>query len=294
MRQYQTDEGPTMTMSIGIDVPAAGGLDPAAAAQEAEALGFDFVSSNDHVLGSEARDEGWTHLVWLAASTRRIRIASRVLGVPYRNPALVAKMAETLDRLSGGRLILGLGAGSGDDEFRAMGLAEASVGDRITDLEDAIEILHGLWRDDTSTYQGRRLATIAARITPKPDHSIPIWLGTAGPRGLGLVGRVADGWIPSMPYVSPPNARSKIEVIHRAAERAGRDAEHLELIFNLRVAFEPGAAADLAGTPHQIAERLRGFLGLGFTGFNLQPVGRDRTAELARLAADVLPPVRQA
>src|SRR5919198_4932249 len=96
---------------LGLDIPAAGALDdPAGVAADAEALGFDFISNNDHVLGNDPRYEGWTLLAWLAAATSRVRVVSRVLGVPYRNPALVAKMAESLDRLSGGRLVLGLGA----------------------------------------------------------------------------------------------------------------------------------------------------------------------------------------
>src|SRR5262245_25718117 len=98
-------------IQIGLDIPASAGLGahPVEAAIEAEALGFDFISSADHPGVREANHETWTMLSWIAARTSRIRIATRVLGVPFRQPALVAKMAETFDRLSGGRLILGLG-----------------------------------------------------------------------------------------------------------------------------------------------------------------------------------------
>jgi len=282
-------------MIIGVDVPTAGELsDPRRSAQEAEALGFDFVSANDHVLGGAPRNEGWTHLVWLAAHTQRVRVVSRVLGVPYRNAVLLAKMAESLARMSGGRLLLGLGAGSGEDEYRAMGLAAASIADRVVDLGDTIEIVRALWTGETVSYRGRQLAIDDVRLQPPADRPIPIWLGTAGPRGLELVGSLADGWIPSVPYVTPDNAVSKIDRIRRAAERAGRNPEGLDLVYNLEVSFEPALAADVSGNPDEIVDRLRGFVDLGFTGFNLQPVGRDRSTDLARLASEVVPHLRQA
>src|SRR5437588_11461413 len=106
---------------LGVNIPtsAAAGADPVAAARHAEELGFDFVSSSDHPGGTSPNFETWTMLSWIAATTSRVHVATRVLGVPYRNPAMVAKMAETLARLSRGRLILGLGGGSADDEHRA-------------------------------------------------------------------------------------------------------------------------------------------------------------------------------
>jgi alkanesulfonate monooxygenase SsuD/methylene tetrahydromethanopterin reductase-like flavin-dependent oxidoreductase (luciferase family) len=137
---------------FGMDVPAELAVgDPVENARRAEALGFEFISTNDHVLGTAPRNEGWTLLTWLAQSTTRIRIASRVLGVPYRQPVLLAKMAETLDRLSGGRLILGLGAGSGEREFTAMGLPDATVRSRVDALEEAIDIVTSLWRRHRAT-----------------------------------------------------------------------------------------------------------------------------------------------
>src|SRR2546429_2900879 len=99
-----------MAVLFGVNVSssAAIGADPVADAVRAEELGFDFVSASDHPCGADPTFETWTMLTWIAAATSRIRVATRVLGVPYRPPAIVAKMAETLDRLSGGPLILGL------------------------------------------------------------------------------------------------------------------------------------------------------------------------------------------
>ena len=130
---------------VNVSTSASPGADPVADAQAAEALGFDFVSSSDHPAGGSPTYEVWTMLSWIAAATSRIKVATRVLGVPYRPPAMVAKMAETLDRLSDGRLILGLGGGYSDDEFRAFGLGVPTPGEKITGLQEAIHIIRGLW-----------------------------------------------------------------------------------------------------------------------------------------------------
>jgi alkanesulfonate monooxygenase SsuD/methylene tetrahydromethanopterin reductase-like flavin-dependent oxidoreductase (luciferase family) len=136
-----------LLFEVDISTSAAAGADPVAAARAAEALGFDFVSANDHPAAHDLRDETWTMLAWIAPATSRIRVATRVLGVPYRPPAMVAKMAETFDRLSGGRLILGLGAGASDEEFRAFGLGVRSPRDKIDGLEEAVRVIRGLWTE---------------------------------------------------------------------------------------------------------------------------------------------------
>src|SRR5919204_6046279 len=132
-----------LLFGVTVSTSAAPGADPVAAAQRAEVLGFDFVSSSDHPCGSSPSNETWTMLCFVAAATARVRIATRVLGVPYRPPPMVAKMAETLDRLSGGRLILGLGGGSADDEFRAFGLGVPTSREKIDGLEEAMHVIRG-------------------------------------------------------------------------------------------------------------------------------------------------------
>src|SRR4051812_28106016 len=209
--------------------------DPVPRARQAEALGFDFVSAYDHPCGHQPTYETWTMLTWIAAHTERLRIATRVLGVPNRPPAIVAKMAETLDRLSGGRLILGLGGGSADDEFRAFGLPVPTPREKVDGMVDAIEIAHGLWREPTFTYEGPRYRTEAAAIEPKPAHHIPIWLGTYGNRALAATGRLADGWIPSLGAAPPEQIPAMRDRIFAAAEQAGRSPQDLTLIYNLPI-----------------------------------------------------------
>ena len=280
---------------FGVDVPTAIGAtgDPAEAARTAERLGFDFVSANDHLLGDEPRFEGWTLVAWLASATTRVRLVTRVLGVPYRHPVLVAKMAETLDRLSDGRVILGLGAGSGEDEYAAMGLKTGGAPERAQALEEAVVILRGLWSATPFTNVGQRHQVVDAEMLPKPEHEIPIWIGTVGHRGLELIGRSAHGWIPSLANASPDRAAAMNARIDATAGAAGRDPGRIARIYNLFVSFTEKAGDDLvSGPPAAIAERLIGFIGLGFTGFNFLVGGPDRDDQVQRLAEEVIPAVR--
>jgi len=286
-------------VSFGLNIPtdAGPGADPVTWAQTAEGLGFDFVSINDHVHGSDPRLEAWTVLSWIAASTTRLRLATRVLGLPYRPPAVVAKMAETFDRLSGGRLILGLGAGSAEDEFRALGLEARPLRDRIDGLEEAIRITHGLWSEPSYTFDGRLYRTNGAQLEPKPEHPIPIWVGTHGKRGLALTGRLGDGWIPSLAFAPPEQVPAMMQLVDQNAREAGRDPGDVARIYNLQVSV--GQSVDeghfvVAGTPEAVAERLIGFVKLGFRGFNLIPTGANADEQVARLADEVIPGVRAA
>jgi alkanesulfonate monooxygenase SsuD/methylene tetrahydromethanopterin reductase-like flavin-dependent oxidoreductase (luciferase family) len=267
--------------------------DPVRVARRAEELGFDFVSTSDHPSGTEPTYETWTLLCWIAAATSRIRIAPRVLGVPYRAPAMVAKMAETFDRLSGGRLILGLGGGYSDHEFRGFGLPVPTPREKVDGLEDAIRIARGLWTEPSFSYHGRRFHTDAAELQPKPDRQIPIWLGTFGDRALALTGRLADGWIPSLGSAPPEQAIVMRDKIFKAAEGAGRDPGSITCAYHIQVSLQPDEDPSVvSGSPDQIATRLHDFTKLGFTALSLSPVGPDPAETVERLGVEVLPAVR--
>jgi alkanesulfonate monooxygenase SsuD/methylene tetrahydromethanopterin reductase-like flavin-dependent oxidoreductase (luciferase family) len=279
---------------FGLDLPASAepGRDPVGEARRAEALGFDFVSTSDHPCGSSPTNETWTMLSWVAANTSRIRVASRVLGVPYRPPAMVAKMAETLDRLSAGRLILGLGGGYSDEEFRSFGLKVPTPRDKVDGLAEAIEVTRGLWSEQGFTFSGRLYQTAAADLEPKPMHDIPIWLGTFGDRALTLTGRLADGWIPSLGMAPPERIPAMRSRIHAGARAVGRSPEAITCVYNLGIRIDERATrqpSTVSGTPDAVTEQLIGFVELGFTGFNFQPVGPDRGEQIDRLAREVVP-----
>lgn len=283
-------------LQFGLAVaPGAGpGADPVGFARRAEELGFDFLSTSDHPCGTEPTFEVWTLLTWLAATTSRIRFATRVLGVPYRSPALVAKMAESLDRLSGGRFILGLGGGSADHEFRAFGLGMPSPRDKVDGMREAVEIVRGLWSTAGFTYRGRIYRTDAADIAPRPAHRIPIWLGTYGNRALAVTGRLADGWIPSYGY-APPDVVGELRArVIAAAREAGRNPDEITSVYHVPVRVGGGlrpSPGEVAGTAAEVADHLLGLVKLGFDALSLVPSGPDLGEQVEILAREVVPAV---
>jgi len=282
-------------IGLSVSTAAVPGADPVAAGRRAEELGFDFVSASDHLHGRQPTYEPWTMLSWIAAATSRVRVATRVLGVPYRPPAVLAKMAESFDRLSGGRLILGLGGGAVDEEFRAFGLPVRSPRDKVDGLEEAIRIARGLWSRPRFSFDGRLYRTDGADLEPKPDRHIPIWLGTYGNRALALTGRLADGWIPSLGYAPPERVVAMRERVLAAASAAGRDPAEITCAYNVGVRVDERAEArpdEVVGSPEVVAERLLGFLELGFTALSLIPMGPGQREQAERLAREVVPALR--
>jgi alkanesulfonate monooxygenase SsuD/methylene tetrahydromethanopterin reductase-like flavin-dependent oxidoreductase (luciferase family) len=288
---------PTLTFGLGISPSAAPGSDPVADARTAEELGFDFVSTSDHPCGAEPTYETWTMLSWIAAATTRIKVATRVLGVPYRNPAMVAKMAETFHRLSGGRLILGLGGGYSDAEFRAFGLGVPSPRDKVDGLEEAVHIMRGLWSEPSLSYDGRLHHTDGAELEPKPVAPIPIWMGTFGPRALAMTGRLADGWIPSLGSAPPEQATLMRDRLLAAAKDAGRDPAEITCAYHVQVRVDAHAAADpsvVSGSVEAVVERLLGFVDLGFGTLSFAPFGPGLAEQVDLLGREVIPAVRAA
>jgi probable F420-dependent oxidoreductase len=286
-------------VTFGLSIPPSvlPGTDPVAIARMAEDLGFDFVSASDHPCGTEPTYETWTMLSWIAAATSRIRVATRVLGVPHRNPAMVAKMAETFARLSGGRLILGLGGGYSDEEFRAFGLGTFSARDKVDGLEEAIRITRGLWSQPAFTYSGHLHRTDSADLEPKPAQPIPIWLGTFGPRALRVTGRLADGWIPSYGYRPLHEYAAMREHVFTAARDAGRDPAGITCALHMQAQVgehATGGPSLVAGPPAAITEQLLAFARIGFTSFSFTLTGPGPRQQAELLAHEVMTAVRAA
>jgi alkanesulfonate monooxygenase SsuD/methylene tetrahydromethanopterin reductase-like flavin-dependent oxidoreductase (luciferase family) len=261
---------------VGIGISTGTDDDPLAEAIAAEAAGYDFVSASDHPVGATPSYETPTLLTWIAARTSRIRVATRVLGIPFRRPLMVAKAAETLQRLSAGRLILGLGGGYSDEEIVAVGGRLLSPREKVDGMSEAIEAIRGGW---------------SGAPTPTPSAPIPIWLGTYGPRALAVTGRLADGWIPSLGFAPPRQVPEMLDRIRASAVAAGREPAAVRAIYNVPVAIEASAEDGVvSGSAVDIVEQLQAFAELGFTGFNLIPT--PGSAEV--VAAEVLPALRQA
>ena len=286
-----------LTFGVGVPTSAAPGDDPVGMAQEAERLGYDFVSAADHPAGSNPSYETTVMLTWIAARTTRIKVASRVLAVPFRRPAMVAKLAVSLDLLSGGRFILGLGAGYSDQEVTALGGTALSPAGKIDGLAEAIQIIRGAWTHSGYTQDGRQHGVRDLEMEPKPARPIPVWLGTFGPRALAVTGALADGWIPSIGYVPTEQIPAMRHRIDTAAEAAGRRPEDIRSILNLSIRIDPDAQLRpdaVTGSPSQVTGQLRDLLALGFTGFNFLLSGPDQIASMQQIAHDVLPTLRSA
>src|SRR5215469_1175461 len=274
----------------GLPTPLASGEDPIELAAEAERLGYDFVSAADHPAAGDPSYETATMLTWIAARTSRIKVASRVLAVPLRRPAMVAKLATSLDVLSDGRFILGLGAGYSDEEITAVGGPTLSPGAKIDGLEEALQVIRGAWTQSGFSNDGHHYTVRNLTMEPRPPHAVPIWLGSFGPRALAVTGRLADGWIPSlgyMPVEQIPVMRNRIDA---AAEAAGRKPADIRSILNVGIRIDPDAQPQpdaVSGSAKQVVSQLQDLLGLGFTGFNFIISGPDRTANMQRIAEDV-------
>ena len=285
------DMSANFLVGYALAAAAGPGTDPVTEAQAAERLGFDFVASADHPVGDHPTYETLTLLAWVAAHTERIGIAAKVLGVPFRRPAMVAKAAESLQRLSGGRLILGLGGGHSDDEIAALGAPVPSPRAKVDGMSEAIEIMHRIWSGPDVTYRGRIHSVENLTMSPRPAHPIPVWLGTYGPRALAATGRLADGWIPSLGFAAPAKVPEMLNRIRAAAVAAGRAPDAVRAIYNVPVALaRPGtrAADSVTGSAADIAGQLREFGTLGFTGFNLVVA----PGQIEAVAAEVLPALR--
>ncbi|MEO8477860.1 MAG: LLM class flavin-dependent oxidoreductase [Actinomycetota bacterium] len=284
----------------------------AAWARRAEEAGFDSVSVSDHFFYSFGRYgadpapiaalEPMTALAGLAAVTERVRLQTLVLCAPFRHPAILAKMAATIDLLSNGRLDLGLGAGWLEDEFTAFGYRFGSVGERFTALEETLAVLDALFASDGApvTFAGPTVSLRDARLLPSPvQRPIPLWVGgKGGPRLLGLAARYAAGW--NMVWrVAPSWYAERTEAIEAARIEAGRDPATFRRTIGLyaivgedeadaRSAFErgraamPGGAMDgetygswcadtLSGTPDQVRERIEAFEALGVEEIVIAP-----------------------
>jgi alkanesulfonate monooxygenase SsuD/methylene tetrahydromethanopterin reductase-like flavin-dependent oxidoreductase (luciferase family) len=268
----------------------------------AEVSGFDYVSVQDHPYVPGFLDT-LTLLPWLAARTERIRLVPNVANLPLRPPAMLAKSSASLDALSGGRFELGLGGGRAWPDIAGLGGPRWSAGQVVEAVEDALTILRSLWQGaGPVTYRGKVFSLLDAVPGPAPAHRIPIWLGAAGPRMLGVLGRLADGWIApiSTPFDTKPEAQRTIDA---AAVAAGRDPQAIRRAIQLVGSVTDRAprlsgplsgpgSAPIRATAENWADLIVEFLlEQRFDTVNFVPE-RQTTDQLARFGGEVIPRVR--
>jgi alkanesulfonate monooxygenase SsuD/methylene tetrahydromethanopterin reductase-like flavin-dependent oxidoreductase (luciferase family) len=249
-------------------------------AVHSERVGLDLVTFQDHPYQPRFLDT-WTLLSYVAARTSRVELAGNVLNLPLRLPAVLASSVASLDLLSGGRVALGLGAGAFWDAIVALGGPRRTPGESVEALEEAIGAIRERW-DTQSTggifREGRFYPVVGAKRGPAPAHEVPIWLGVLGPRMLGLLGRTADGWLPSLPRLEH-GVRSLDEGharIDDAALGAGRDPAAIRRLINLDT-MDAGLLVEL------VVEH----------GVDTLILPADDPDLIARFAADTAPAVRE-
>jgi alkanesulfonate monooxygenase SsuD/methylene tetrahydromethanopterin reductase-like flavin-dependent oxidoreductase (luciferase family) len=263
--------------------------------------GLAFVGIQDHPYQHQFFDT-WSLIPTLLAETTRISFFTDVANLPLRPPAVMAKAAASLDVLSGGRFELGLGAGGIPDVIANFGGPRRTPGEAVEALDEAIDVIRLLWSEERSvSFDGKHYRLDDARPGPRPAHPIGIWVGAFKPRMLRLVGRKADGWLPSLGVLTRDELRAGNEQVDAAAEQAGRDPGSIRRIINLqgligaqrpprrselRVGYLAGEP--LAGPAGWWVETIAGFVADGFDTIVFWPVDPS-PGQVEQLIAEVVP-----
>ncbi|TDD84055.1 LLM class flavin-dependent oxidoreductase [Actinomadura darangshiensis] len=261
------------------------------AAQEADRFGLDLLGVRDRPFRRDTAD-ALTLLAAVLAGTSRIRALPVVACLPLRPPAALAKAIATMDRLSGGRVELGLGAGMSPDGIEAYGGPRLGAAAARRALEEAVQIIRLHWSDQNGLrFQGEHYRFAAAQAGPVPVHQIGIWLGVTGPRGLDLAGRVADGWIAPSSLVPPKRLADGQRRLDDAALRAGRDPGEIRRVYVLEGSLDASDSRGfLHGPPRQwIYELTELAIGHGVDSF----LFAGDPEQLPVFALEVVPAVRE-
>ena len=288
-----------------------------ALARRCEELGYDSLWAGDHVSFHNPLYESLTLLGAYAGITKRVKLGTGVYLLALRHPTVAAKITSTLDVLSGGRLIFGVGVGGENPkEFEACGIPHNERGARVS---EGIDVVRTLWRDSPATFKGRFTQFDAVSIDPKPVQkpAPPIWIGGRSDAALRRAGLQGDGWVSYV--VNPERYAQSLAKIREAASAAGRTldgfaAAHLTFItvgrdqeaaratwvrlLSKRYAQDFGPLADrygIIGTAAQCVEQLERFVAAGCGYFLMNPIAdlADQREQLESIAAEIIPRLRK-
>jgi alkanesulfonate monooxygenase SsuD/methylene tetrahydromethanopterin reductase-like flavin-dependent oxidoreductase (luciferase family) len=262
--------------------------------RRADRLGLDLVGVQDHPYQRRFLDT-WMLMATLLADTERIYVFPDVANLPLRRPAMLAKQAASLDVLSGGRFELGLGAGGFWDATAAMGGPRRSGREALEALDEAVSIIRLFWGADGSiAFEGKHYRVKGLKPGPPPAHPIGLWLGALRPRSLELLGRRADGWVPSLTYAPPEVAAGMHARIDEAATEAGRDPATIRRVLNVGGTIGTGSNGGvLEGPVEHWVEQLAGLVELGFDTFVFWPAD-ESPEQVERFAGEVAPTLTSA
>ena len=309
-------------MKFGVFLPISGRAAAsvlAEAARRAEILGFDSIWAADRIVTPWRIDtpypysadqrfivpadrpflEPLTCLAYLAGCTQTISLGMSVMVLPYRSPLYSAKIATTIDHVSRGRLILGVGVGWMAEEFEALG---APFRERGAVADEQLEVFTRLWGEERPSFEGRYYRFHDVGFSPKPFHGprLPVWVGGEGLRAQRRAARHGDAWFPYFVRITPSDLQARFDHVRRWAVEARRDPDHIALACCLPIELRPQPApqeADrLIGSPEQIVAALRAFEKIGVQHIALQfmvPHWPERQEQIERFARDVLPAFRE-
>jgi F420-dependent oxidoreductase-like protein len=286
-----------------------------AVATLADALGFHSVWVCDHLYGVPLPGlpiyEAWSLLAAVAPLTERVELGTLVTPPFFRNPAVLAKQIATIDHVSNGRVIAGLGSGWFEAEFQGYGCEFPPLAERMQALEESVQILRGLWTQEKTTLAGRHFSVKDAVCEPKPLRRTPILIGGGGEKRLmGIAARHADVW--NNLAVFQPVLGAKVEALKRRCGEVGRDFDTLEVSQQCVVVIEETQEAARAslekakkiygghmgsgleehgiwGAPGQVIERIERHRRLGCSLFVIEFFGRDTRVPARLFAEKVLP-----
>lgn len=266
---------------------------------------FDSAWIIDHLqFGDADQLESFTALCYMAGLHPQLKFGHTVVCQSFRNPALLAKMGATVQFLSGGRYILGIGAGWHEEEYRAYGYDFPSAGTRVEQLDETLRIVKAMWAEPRVTFDGRHYHVRDAYCEPKPDPHPLIMVGAFKPRMLRLTAQHADWWNVSSTPVSA--YRRMVETFERICAELGRDPasvrrtwgggcacaptqEEAERLAAGRFSPDDPEDFDFVGTPQQIVDQMRPFIDLGVDYFMLDCSGFPNLTTLELLISEVLP-----
>jgi F420-dependent oxidoreductase-like protein len=284
-----------------------------AAALEVERLGFDSVWFNDHLYGIPMPPipifEAWTALSAVAAVTERVELGTLVTPVGFRNPALLAKVVATLDQISGGRVIVGLGSGWFAQEYEGYGIPFPPVQQRLGELEEAIELMRRMWSEPQVTFDGRWFKTDAVYCEPKPVRRPPLLIGGGGEKVLlRIAAQHADLW--NNLAVNLDQLEHKVGVLRRHCQSVKRDPAEIRVSQQTMVVIGSDEAdaqakrekaqriygghmgSGIAGSPEQCIEQINALAAKGCSLLMIEFFGRDIREPAALFAEKVVPAFR--
>ena len=285
------------------------------AAIDFDQLGFDSVWVCDHVYGVPNPTlpifEAWSQLAAIAAITENVRLGTLVTPPFFRNVGVLAKQVATIDHISNGRTIMGLGAGWFQPEFESYGMPFPSLGKRMQALDETVQVLKALWTEERVTFDGKHCQLRDAVCEPKPVRRPPILVGGSGEKVLmGIAARHADIW--NNMAVTQGQLGQKVEALRKRCDEVGRDFSTLRISQQCTVIIEESEEAARAalvkahkvygghmgsgleahgiwGSPERVVEGIERHRSLGVTDFVIEFFGRDTRPAARRFAEHVIP-----